>query len=188
MTSGANGRIDNFKKPLDRFYNRPDVLSYKWGEVDAFARDLTLLLTNDLAPIVSQYDVALVPLNTSRPRDDQFHDTRLIRLCEKTSDLLNGIVRVADVMCSKHIIQPSHTGGPRDLDALRDNLQFSGFGNRVPDVTILVDDVLVKGTHYAVCRDAIHEAYPDVLVIGAFLSLHRSDYVDYKSYGIEYQT
>lgn len=181
--SDANGRISDFKKPLDRFWNRPDVLRYKWSEVEAFARDLSLLLTGELSSIVSRYDVALVPVNTSRPWDDAYHDPRLVRLCERTAELA-GNVRAANVMRSRNRIQSSSSGGSRDVEVLRANLDFLGFGENVPDAAILVDDVLTTGAHYAACRDAIRERYPNVLVIGAFLSIHRSDYVNYEYYGI----
>lgn len=184
--STGNNRIDNFKKPLDKFADRPDVLRHKWREVDAFASDLSALLTDTLSGVASQFDVALVPVNTSRPWEDDFHDPRLILLCERAAARSNG-VRVANVMQSKRVVWSSHTGGPRDLDSARENLQFLGFGDQIPDVAILVDDVLVTGSHYAVCRDAIRQAYPNVLVMGAFLCLHRSDYVDYRSFGIEYR-
>lgn len=185
--SAANNRIDDFKKPLDRFANRPDVLKYKWYEVNAFAEDLSRLLTGMLSPIVSKYDVALVPINTSRPQTDPYHDPRLVQLCDKAASLTGNGIRSVDIMHSRARIQPAHEGGSRDLDDLRANLDFLGFGDHIPNVAILVDDVLTKGAHYAVCRDAIRERYPQVLVIGAFLSLHRSDRVDYQSYGIDYR-
>lgn len=184
--SVANSRIHDFKKPLDRFGNRPDVMRYKNREIDAFALDLSELLKEQLEQYVMSYDVALVPINTSRPWGDPFYDDRLVRLCEKASDI-TGNVRVANVMNSKAYIQASHEGGPRDYDTLMDNLEFLGFGNHIPNVAILVDDVLTKGTHYAVCKSAIRSRYPETLVMGAFLSLHRSDFIDYGSYGIEYQ-
>lgn len=184
--SQANSRIHDFKKPLDRFAGRPDVLRYKYGEVESFAWDLSELLKGQIAPIASDNDVALVPINTSRPWDDEYYDDRLVRLCVRAAEIA-GNVRVANVMNSRSHILASHEGGPRDYETLRNNLEFQGFGSRVPSVAILVDDVLTTGTHYAVCHDAIHLRYPRTLVMGAFLSIHRSDYVDYGSYGIEYQ-
>lgn len=184
--SHANSRINDFKKPLDRFANRPDVLWYKEYEIDAFAQDLSKLLTGELSQFCQAYDVALVPINTSRPLSDEYYDDRLVRLCSKTVELV-GNVRLIDCMHSRQRIQSAHEGGPRDYDTLSANLEFNGFGSKIPDVVILVDDVLTQGVHYAVCRDAIRSTYVGgVLIVGAFLSIHRSMYIGYESYGISY--
>lgn len=122
---------------------------------------------------------------TSSPVDDEFYDDRLVRLCEKAAEI-NRSVRVADVLHSKKRLSPSHQGGPRDVETITDNLSFKGFGNEIPDVVILVDDVLTTGAHYVSCRNVIRRNYPGVLLIGAFLCIHRSDYVDYAALGIDY--
>lgn len=181
--SAANNRISNFKKRLDYYNDRQDVLWYKQQEIKAFARDLSRLLTGKLLSVVSNYDVALVPINTSRPWEDEYHDSRLIQLCDMAAEIVGG-VRVANVMRSRSYLKPAHTGGTRDYRELRENLDFVGFGNAVPDVAILVDDVLTTGVHYAVCRDEIRMRCPTVQVIGAFLSLQRSEHVNYNAYGI----
>lgn len=115
--SDANNRIDNFKKPLERFATRPDVLRYKYEEVDNFSRDLADLIGGQHVSIADSYDVALVPINTSRPWNDQYYDNRLELLCENAAGIA-GNVRFVNVMNSKERIQASHAGGPRDYDTL----------------------------------------------------------------------
>lgn len=185
QASYANDRIDNFKKDLKRWHDRPDVLKYKWRAIDEFARDLADLFGGELRGIVGQFDLALVPMPTSIAPTEPFYDDRLVRLCERTATIV-GNIRVADVLHARAGTQSAHKGGTRDVRTIAANLVFDGFGRNIPEVVVLVDDVLTTGSHYVACRDAINSAYPGILVLGAFLSIHRSRFVDYEALGISF--
>ena len=186
--STTNQRIANFKHPLDRFHDRPDVLRHKWREVDRFSVELAQHAMSVYGEAARVLDIALVPVNTSRPPSDPYHDPRLVMLCEKAAAMTGGLIRAVDVMHSREQVLGSHAGGPRAVGFLRSNLLFDGFGEHVPTVVVLVDDVLTTGAHYAACRDAIIESYGferEVYVEGAFLCIHRSRTIDYEANGIE---
>lgn len=177
--SAANSRIHDFKKEPERFRDNPGVWRYKVAEIEHFARDVCDLLDrHDFRNIIEHFgNVALVPMPTHYPKSHEFHDSRLSDMCRIVADRVDGI-RVEDVFDMRRELAPSHGGGMRDVEALRQEMTFAGFA-QVPRLAILVDDVLTTGAHYVVCRDLIWQDHPDVPVIGLFLAIHKSDWHDY---------
>lgn len=182
--SSANSMIANFKKDLERFGKRPEVMRYK----DQAIEDLSCALGDFLnGPYMQTLAMAaapalLVPMPTSIPRTHEFYDYRLDALCDKAALQTRGINarRAFDV---RYRMESSHTGGTRSISDLRGAITFSGF-SQVPGMVILVDDVITTGSHYVVCRDLVRARYPNTLVIGLFLAIHRSDKIDYGSVGL----
>lgn len=177
--STANSRIDNFKRKPEKYRTNAVVWSYKTKAIQEFADDVTYLLTReDITKLISSYGGAsLIPMPTSKPKNHPDHDTRIKDMCEIiVGNILN--IDMDDAFDMRTSVRPSHEGGSRDIAFLHSNIIFNGL-ERPESLVFLIDDVLVKGSHYIVCRDKILNAYPDATIIGIFLSIHQSDYVDY---------
>lgn len=119
---------------------------------------------------------ALVPVPTHRPKSHEFYDPRLADLCADVASGVDGLW-LEDAFDMRRVVEPAHAGGARDPRALGRDISFSGF-SRAPRLVVLVDDVLTRESHFVACRDLIRERYPGVSVIGVFLAIHRSDFVE----------
>lgn len=182
--SAANSLIDDFKKDPYRFRNNPSVMAYKESAIQRFS----LSLASFLLPLVAAgTGITLVPMPTSKAEGDVAYDDRLVRLCEKAAEAA-GNVRVENVLHSRSTVQASHHGGTRDVAAISENILCSAPACPRTLCVVLVDDVLTTGAHYAACREKVARLFPECGVfIGAFLSIHRSDSIDYDALGISYE-
>lgn len=178
--SSANSRIDNFKKSPEKYRDNTAVWKYKLAAIDGFADNVCdLLCTDSFQGFIGRYQPAyLTAMPTSKPKSDPYYDTRIEDLCRIVCGSIPGL-SFASPFDSKTRITPAHEGGPRNVETIQANLLFDGFFNR-PGSVILVDDVLTKGTHFAACKDMILKRYPETPVVGIFLALHKSDYVDWE--------
>lgn len=182
--SVANDLIDDFKKDVARFRNNSYVMGYKQRAIKTIAEALSNFVVDTLgSALAAGQSVSLVPMPTSLPPDHPDYDDRLVRLCELASN--HDGVRVDDVLHARAAMVKSHLGGTRVPEIIARNIEFDGFPT-APDYAILVDDVLTTGAHYAACRDIIRRSPKNrpAALIGAFLCIHRSDYVNYEDYGI----
>ena len=181
--SDANSRIDDFKKPVT---SSRAALRYKDEEIARFADDVAgLMRTQGFRRLIGNYGpAALVPMPTSSPKGSPGYDARLARLCEAVAGSAEGLY-VMDVFDMKAGVTPSHAGGTRNASFLKDAMAIDTRGKALPKIVILVDDVITTGSHYVACRDLIYEESPESVVIGVFLALHRSDWVDYEALGID---
>lgn len=175
----ANSRIENFKKKPEKYKDNATVWGYKEKAIKEFARDVTYLLTReDFAKLIPSFGGAsLVPIPTSKPKGHPYYDSRIPDMCEIIASTVPG-VELDDAFDMKELVTPSHEGGSREVDTLNSKIDFDGLMH--PEKLIfLVDDVILKGTHYVVCRDKIRARYPNAQIIGIFLAFHQSDWVDY---------
>lgn len=177
--SVANSRIDNFKKKPEKYKDNPTVWKYKISEIQNFSLDVARLLNGpDFKRTISSFGgAALIPIPTSKPKSSENYDTRLINLCRSVTIKVPN-VWIDDVFDVTRQVKPSHEGGSRQVDFLKNVITF-GELSRETGLVILIDDVITKGTHYVACRDLIREKYPEISIIGVFLAIHKSDYVDY---------
>lgn len=184
-TSEANNRIDNFKKKPEHWKSNPNVWQYKTKEIDRFADNVcSLLMSKDFAKALKLFRyVALTPAPTSLPKSHEHYDSRLVDMCRIVAQRI-GSVHLEDVLDTRCAMTASHAGGSRNVLSLMSNMTCRPFQEE-PDLVILVDDVLTTGAHFVACRDTIRTFNPSAQVIGLFLALHRSDWVDYGALGIE---
>lgn len=182
--SEANNRIDNFKKKPELYKNNPSVWKYKKAEIIKFAKDIERLLRTPIfQSLFSVFrGVSLVPVPTSKPKNHKDYDSRLSDMCAVIANDIDDVF-LDDAFDVTAIHRPSHEGGIRDVDYLKNVITFNGL--KYPDnLVILVDDVLLMGTHYVACRDKILERYPNAAIVGVFLAIHKSGYVDYGLAGL----
>ena len=153
--SEANNLIINLKKPPDK----RDTPQWKWKvrAIEQFANELGQLLPDDIS-------VAAVP--TSKRRDDPEYDSRL----DDALNILHGqrnkiMIEAPFEMIESH--QSAHTGGERSVEEFYRLLQWRGF-QQVPELIVLVDDVITTGAHFKACQRMIREYHPEVEIAGAF--------------------
>ncbi len=178
--SEANNRIDNFKKKPERYKSNPVVWEYKKREIDHFAKDIERLLkTPPFTKLIDSFGgVSLVPIPTSKPKTHEYYDSRLADMCALIANHVEKAF-LDDVFDVKRTLKPSHEGGVREVGYLKEAIDFQGL-KRPSDLIVLVDDVLLKGTHYIACRDIIREKYPEAAIVGVFLAIHKSRFIEYK--------
>lgn len=172
--SEANNRIDNFKKEPERFRNNPTVWGYKQSEIKRFAADVQRFLEQSFfRNAISQFEVVSIsPMPTSKPRSHKDFDPRLEQLCQIVSDG-NEQVQYMNLFDMREETVPSHKQGSRDVEFLESRIILTA--SRLPDLVILVDDVLTSGAHFAACRNLIRKAAPAAPIIGLFLARHRGN-------------
>jgi hypothetical protein len=117
--------------------------------------------------------MALIPMFVSSPRGSDTYNDRLVRLAEYVAER-NPKLIVRDVFDVDEKIEASKLGGARYPEDLKPHVKFAGFGNDIPSLAFILDDVLTSGSHFRVCSDMIADAYPGVGVIGLFLARHIS--------------
>lgn len=159
-------------------------MRYKESAIKQFAENVRdFLLTPGMNKILRTFGPAVIsPIPTSRPRSHPDHDDRLERLCSLVAAEVENVsyLNVFDVT---EVLTPAHEGGRRDVDYLKSKIIYQNVPSECK-LLILVDDVLTKGSHYIACRDIAWLGNDSMPIIGLFLSIHRSDYVDYESLGI----
>lgn len=177
--SEANSRIDDFKKKPERFAGVPYVWKHKLFEIERFADDLAALLGSEGFVRMSRDvgGISVVPMPTSKPKSHPYYDSRIVDMCNSAARKLED-VEVDDAFDMSGTVVPSHEGGSRDIGYIERSIMFDGL-KRPDRLTVLVDDVLCTGSHYIACRNKVLERHPDAQLVGAFLALHKSDYVTY---------
>lgn len=165
----SNQRIINFKHDPERFRDNEQVWGYKLREIESFAHGIAGWLGS--ISIAGWKNVALIPMPTSKPSNHEFFDPRLVELCERVAEL-DHRVRVENVLDISETVQPSHTGGPRDIEFLKSRIVVREPSHPL-QVGILVDDIVTSGSHYVACREKLKGAFPNIGTIGLFLARHR---------------
>lgn len=171
--ANANSCILNFKKKTEVIKNDDHQAWYKRQAIKFFASAVVDFFQRN-ARSLSDYEVFLVPIPTSKPRSDVYYDSRMDTLCQIVSNSFNWVI-YAPVLDTKNDLGAMHERFvPRNPTYLMQNIVFSGLipGFGEPKVVFLIDDVLTTGAHYATCRDMLKSKYPDLLVFGLFLSIH----------------
>lgn len=153
---GTYDLITNFKKPVNR-KGKPEYW-YKEKAIAQMAEELGMFL-----PTKSVY---VVPVPTSKQKDDVDYDNRLVQVLEQVARANPKIIPL-DVFDCIETCQPSHLGGSRNPEEIRTNLRVAPLPQPC-SIVVLVDDVLLSGAHFAACKAMILEQSPQTRVVGAF--------------------
>lgn len=172
--SKANSRIANFKKD-PKFRGDRIVWGYKLREIEKFADDVSaFLIYGKIADIVELFgDAAIAPMPTSKPKSHPEYDDRLPALCRLVANRV-GNITFEDPFDMAYEVTPSHAGGSRNVEQLKRAIVFNGISSDT-NILILVDDVITTGAHFVACKEIVERFYPNIMIIGLFLSRHRSD-------------
>lgn len=175
MASQANDLMNDFKKDVERFADRRDVLAYKDDAIRRCARYVASFF-EERKGYFDGLPVSLVPMPTSIPKRTQGWDYRLDALCKLVSNEVPW-VRYEPVLDIKGRVTPSHAGGTRDVEILENMIEMTGPISSAPlgGWVVLFDDILTTGAHYAACRNLLGKKYGsrcNYSLIGLFLALH----------------
>jgi predicted amidophosphoribosyltransferase len=116
-----------------------------------------------------QSDTILIPMPTSKPRNDSEFDSRLddmVKLVHtKTGQRFGFNLNTTHSSKAFHISSSS-----RYISDIGGNINFTPFDEPVPAKVILVDDVVTTGAHFIACGNKIRHRHPCVFVLGLFLA------------------
>lgn len=168
----ANQLIFNFKHDPQRYAANSRPMYYK-------KRAIRTLAGHVISFFIAQMDalgdkkVCIVPIPTSKPRSSQGYDARLDDLCRIVEKNVPW-VSYLPLLDTKRDIGKSHKqSGSRDPVVLAQNMVCGEIPRSdTGRCVVLVDDVLTSGAHYAACKQVIQDKFPDVDIVGLFLSVH----------------
>ncbi len=161
--SQSNNLLHNFKKPID--YKGQAPWTYRNRAVNNFASKLANITS------LQQENLTVIPAPTSKKRDSELFNDRIDATVEKLKEHCPNLI-VEYAFDAKDDVLESHRGGSRNLDDIRDNIEWLGLNNDPSEIIIFIDDTLTTGAHFRVCKDMILEHYPEARVIGVFLALY----------------
>lgn len=171
----ANQLITNFKHDPQKYPANSGPMYYKKRAIKTLA-DYVKSFFIAQKDVLCGKAVYLVPIPTSMPRSAQGYDARLDSLCKIVERGVSW-VRYLPLLDTKQDIGKAHAGsGSRDPDLLAENMVCGEIPRSGSErYVVLVDDVLTTGAHYAACKSVVLNKYPDVIVLGLFLSVHVND-------------
>jgi hypothetical protein len=163
--SETNNLINNLRKPMDR-RGRPE-----WRHKEAAIITCARMLRNVLVSNEEWLTQAtLVPIPSSKHKDDPEYDDRLPRMLKELSHGLNVDVRELVVM-TRNVTQ-SHLAGERvSIRELIASMTIDELHVQPRPITIgIVDDVLTTGRHFKAVQSILAERFPNVPAIGLFVA------------------
>ena len=156
--------IINFKKKLSTRHT--NQWQYK---VQAIAK-LAALFHNSIVPQIFIDNVTLVPIPPSKCKTDAEYDDRMHQLLVKSfpgnADIRELLVNIENIRSAHD--NPDNRPTPQELQA---NMAIDpALAANIRGTVILFDDVLTSGGHFLACKNTIKQAFPNVDVIGIFIS------------------
>lgn len=168
----ANQIITNFKHDPQKHAANSGPMYYKKQAIRTLAGYVRSFFVAQEG-VLGDKAVFLVPIPTSKPRSAQGYDPRLDSLCKIVEKSVRW-VRYLPLLDTKQNVGKAHAGaGSRDPDFLAWNMTCGEIPLSSSErYVVLVDDVLTTGAHYAACKRVVRNKFPDVVVLGLFLSVH----------------
>lgn len=156
--------ILNFKKKLSTRNTN------QWQYKGIAIAKLTALFKNSIVPQVGLDHVTLVPIPPSKCRTDAEYDDRMYQLLRKSfptnADLRELLYNIENIRSAHD--NPQNRPTPQELQA---NMAINPeLANEIRETVILFDDVLTSGGHFLACKNIIRSAFPNVNIIGIFIS------------------
>lgn len=161
--SESNNLLHNFKKPIDLKGQAP--WRYRNRAVNNFATKLSNISN------LKQENLIVIPAPTSKKRASSIFNDRIDATVEKLKEHCPNI-KIEYAFDAKDDVLESHRGGSRNLDDIKDNIEWLGLSEEPSSIIVFIDDTLTTGAHFRVCKEMILSHYPNVRVIGVFLALY----------------
>lgn len=161
--SEMNNLINNLRKPMDR-RGRPEW-RYKESAIVTCGRMLREALNEEWLAAAT-----LVPIPSSKTRDDAGYDDRLPRILREVSQGRQIDIRELAVMTRS--VQQSHLAEERvSIGELIESMSVAeAFTQPEPRTIGIVDDVLTTGRHFKAVQTVIRRRFPVVPIVGVFVA------------------
>jgi len=161
--SPMNNLINNLRKPMDR-RDRPDEWRHKESAILSCGRMLREGLNEDWIATAT-----LVPIPSSKRRDDAEYDDRLPRILRALARGQQLDIREL-VITTKNVPQ-SHLAEERvSIPELIESMSIDEeSADPEPRSIGIFDDVLTTGRHFKAVQSILRERFPDIPVVGIFV-------------------
>ena len=171
----ANQLIINFKHDPQKYEAHSWPMHYKRQAIRTLAGYVSSFFVAQRG-VLGDTKVFIVPIPTSKPRSSQGHDTRMDDLCRIVEGNVPWVSYLPLLDTKRDIGKAHKQSGSRDPVVLAQNMACGEMPrSNAERCVVLVDDVLTTGAHYAACKQVIRSKFPDVVIIGLFLSVHVND-------------
>lgn len=169
-SSGLNQLIWNFKKSPTLATSNPSEFWYKAPAI----RDLAAMLDGNFITDAINNAITFVPVPPSKAKSDPEYDDRLVQLLTQLTTE-HQTPDVQDILATRQSRATTHSqSAPYSNTAvteLQSTIDISYPDGYIPrQYTMLVDDVLRRGTHYAACKNLLQQHFPETQIVGIFLA------------------
>jgi len=144
--------------------DRPDEWRHKESAIVTCGRMLREGLNEDWLATAT-----LVPIPSSKRRDDAEYDDRLPRMLQELGRERQLDIRELVVMTRN--VQQSHLAGERvSIPELIESMGIDeGHADPEPQSIGIFDDVLTTGRHFKAVQAVLRQRFPDIPVVGVFV-------------------
>jgi predicted amidophosphoribosyltransferase len=159
---GINQQILNFKIAVNlKGENR---YQYKIDAIEGFANDLKKTISSGRLK-----NCVFVPIPPSKCKKDPLHDDRMLITLQKSFGATGDI---RELILTKKSIPAVHNSPARPtIQNLLNNLKIdNALDTNIPDVIILVDDLITTGAHFKACKELLQSKFTDAKIVGLFIA------------------
>lgn len=168
--SPTNQLIMNLKKKMDR--RGKGDWHYKAEAIEKIASQFSSVW--NWKELTSKYSLALVPMPSSKAKNDADYDDRMTQVLHRISALIGFPLDIRDCLSFDGSCPPSHVANERpNVDRLYNAMSFDEYacaGKFAPNVIFLFDDVLTSGAHFVAASKVLSEQYPNAQIVGNFVA------------------
>ncbi|MEX2206025.1 MAG: hypothetical protein WEF50_07320 [Myxococcota bacterium] len=158
----TNSLISNLKKETSR-RGRPEW-RYKLAAIRQVTDEFRSVLPGSLLQ-----RFAVVPIPPSKAKVDPDYDDRITKIAAGICAEPDRDMR--ELLETSTSTQPVHAGGSRHPQVIEANLVLNEMlTSPEPRGIILLDDVLVTGSHFVAAKRVLRERFPRLRVIGLFVA------------------
>lgn len=168
--SSTNQLIMNLKKKMER-RGKPDW-HYKADAIEKVARQFSRVW--NWVDVKSKFSLAIVPMPSSKSKDDPQYDDRMMQVLNRMRVLTNVPLDIRDCLSFDGSCPPSHGTSERpSVERLYGSMSFNNYAyveQEQPNLIFLFDDVLTSGAHFVAASRVLNENYPGVPIVGNFVA------------------
>lgn len=169
--SDTNRLIKNFRIPI----SDERRVSYKIKAIDQLAREFIQLVKND----ATYTNYTFIPIPTSKGRDSQDYDDRLIKLLHLVSKYKKMNMDIRELIIQSQKTPQAHTLPSKERPSVEELLNLyiikDDLLKPTPKNIIIFDDILTKGSHFKAMKKMLQKCYPGVPIMGLFIACSSYD-------------
>ncbi|MDR1184165.1 MAG: hypothetical protein LBK67_05150 [Coriobacteriales bacterium] len=127
--------------------------------------------------------VGIIPIPSSKPKNSPDCNDGMIRVAEQLEQYYPTL-KFLDLFEVRHETQPSHLGGTRSIEEIKDLLVLNNASLDRFSVVFLLDDMITTGAHFVACRELLQKKYPDLMIAGLFWAKKKPNPYTYYYYSV----